>query len=106
MQSDQHTAGYLLCKAAKRNDLTVMSELLKQGLNIESKDHQGCTAMQVALQENHGDMIQLLYMNGSDVAAALNNHMKEGYTTIFGDHIIIIIGKLLQELAYLEVILY
>lgn len=88
VQSDQHTAGYLLCKAAKRNDLTVMSELLKQGLNIESKDHQGCTAMQVALQENHGDMIQLLYMNGSDVAAALNNHNHEGgkHNNIWGSY--------------------
>ncbi|KAI9103578.1 hypothetical protein K1719_023201 [Acacia pycnantha] len=80
VQSDPHTAGDLLCKAAKRNELTVMSELLKQGLNIESKDHHGCTAMKVALQQNHVDMIQLLFMKGSEVVGALNynNNQEEG----------------------------
>lgn len=66
--SDPHTAGDLLCTAAKRNDLTVMSELLKQGLNVDSKDHRGITAIQIALEENHADMVQLLVMNGADVA--------------------------------------
>ena len=46
--SDPYTAGDLLCTAAKRNDLTVM-ELLKQGLNIDPKNHQGLTAKQIAL---------------------------------------------------------
>ncbi|KAF7842733.1 potassium channel AKT2/3 isoform X1 [Senna tora] len=68
--SDPHTAGDLLCTAAKRNDITVMSELLKQGLNIDSKDHHGLTAIQVAMTKNHVDMVQLLLMNGSDVADA------------------------------------
>ena len=34
--SDPYTAADLLCTAAKRNDLTVMKELLKHGLNIDS----------------------------------------------------------------------
>lgn len=66
--SDAYTAGNLLCTAAKRNDLTVMNELLKQGLNIDSKDHHGMTAIKVAMAENHVDMVQLLVMNGADVA--------------------------------------
>lgn len=66
--SNPQTAADLLCTAAKRNDLTVMSELLKQGLNIDSKDHHGITAIQIALEENHVDMVQLLVMNGADVA--------------------------------------
>ncbi|GAU24364.1 hypothetical protein TSUD_390730 [Trifolium subterraneum] len=66
--SDPYTAGNLLCVAAKKNDLTVMNELLKQGLNIDSKDRHGMTAIQIAMAENLVDMVQLLVMNGADVA--------------------------------------
>lgn len=66
--SDPQTGGDLLCTAAKRNDLTVMNELLKQGLNIDSKDHHGMTATKVAMAENHVEMLQLLIMNGADVS--------------------------------------
>ncbi|KAJ4824150.1 RAC-beta serine/threonine-protein kinase [Turnera subulata] len=65
--SDPHTAGDLLCTAAKRNDLMVMKELLKHGLNVDSKDRQGKTAVQVAMAENHADIVNLLVMNGADV---------------------------------------
>lgn len=65
--SDPHTAGDLLCTAAKRNDLMVMKELLKHGLNVDSKDRQGKTAIQVAMAENHVDMVNLLIMNGAEV---------------------------------------
>lgn len=68
--SDPYTAGDLLCTAAKRNDLAVMKELLKQGLNIDSKNRQGLTAIQVAMAENHTDMVKLLVMNGADVVHA------------------------------------
>ncbi|CAL5183097.1 unnamed protein product [Lathyrus oleraceus] len=66
--SDPYTAGNLLCQATKRNDLTVMNELLKQGLNIDSKDGHGTKAIQIAITENLVDMAQLLVMNGADVA--------------------------------------
>ncbi|KAK7302414.1 hypothetical protein RJT34_13303 [Clitoria ternatea] len=66
--SDQTTAGDLLCTAAKRNELAVMNDLLKQGLNIDSKDHHGSTAIQIAMAEHHVDMVQLLVMNGADVS--------------------------------------
>lgn len=65
--SDPYIAGDLLCTAAKRNDLMVMKGLLKNGLNIDSKDHHGLTAIQIALAENHVDMVKLLVMNGADV---------------------------------------
>ncbi|CAK9188159.1 unnamed protein product, partial [Ilex paraguariensis] len=39
--SDPYTAGDLLCTAAKRNDLKVMKELLKHGVHVHMKDHQG-----------------------------------------------------------------
>ncbi|KAL5854600.1 hypothetical protein ACOSQ4_004402 [Xanthoceras sorbifolium] len=68
--SDPYTTGDLLCTAAKRNDLTVMRELLKCGLNVDSKDRHGLTAIQVAMAENHVDMVDLLVMNGADVVDA------------------------------------
>ncbi|XVE49090.1 hypothetical protein DITRI_Ditri01bG0054200 [Diplodiscus trichospermus] len=68
--SDPFTAGDLLCTAAKRNDLTVMQELLKQGLSVDAKDRHGLTALQIAMKEKHEDMVNLLIMNGADVINA------------------------------------
>ncbi|KAE9595113.1 hypothetical protein Lal_00041195 [Lupinus albus] len=65
--SDPHIAGDLLCTAAKRSDVTLMNELLKQGLNVDSKDHYGITPIQVAMEQNHEDMVKLLVMSGADV---------------------------------------
>ena len=36
--SDPYVSGDLLCKAARRNELTIMKELLKHGLLVNSKD--------------------------------------------------------------------
>ncbi|EEF32836.1 Potassium channel AKT2/3, putative [Ricinus communis] len=68
--SDPQTAGDLLCTAAKRNDLTMMKELLKHGLNVDAKDRQGKTAIQIAMAEKYVDMVDLLVMNGADVTAS------------------------------------
>ncbi|XP_059653505.1 potassium channel AKT2/3-like [Cornus florida] len=70
--SDPYIAGDLLCTAVKRNDLTVMNSLLKHGLYVDSKNHQGLTAVQIAMKENYIDMVNLL-MNGADVNAAKEN---------------------------------
>ncbi|KAK8568112.1 hypothetical protein V6N12_006676 [Hibiscus sabdariffa] len=68
--SDQFTTGDLLCTAAKRDDLAVMQELLKQGLNVDAKDRSGLTALQVAMIEKHDQMVNLLVMNGAETANA------------------------------------
>ncbi|XP_022749182.1 potassium channel AKT2/3-like [Durio zibethinus] len=68
--SDPFTGGDLLCTAAKRNDLTVMQELLKHGLSVDAKDRHGLTALQIAMKEKHEDMVNLLVMNGADVINA------------------------------------
>ncbi|GMI88187.1 potassium transport 2/3 [Hibiscus trionum] len=68
--SDRFTTGDLLCTAAKRNDLAVMQELLKQGLNVDAKDRSGLTALQVAMKEKHNQMVNLLVMNGADIVNA------------------------------------
>ncbi|OIT07943.1 PREDICTED: potassium channel AKT2/3-like [Nicotiana attenuata] len=65
--SDPYVAGDLLCAAAKRNDLTVLKELLKHGLTVDSKDRHGSTAIDVALEQNHEDMVKLLLMNGAEI---------------------------------------
>lgn len=71
--SDQNTAGDLLCTAAKKNELTVMKDLLKQGLNVDSRDRHDATAIQIAMAENHVEMVQLLLMNGADVSDVQNH---------------------------------
>lgn len=65
--SDPYTSGDLLTTAAKRNDLEVTKELLKHGLHVDSKDRHGLTPIQVALAENHQEMVELLVMNGAEI---------------------------------------
>ncbi|GMY05161.1 potassium channel AKT2/3 isoform X1 [Fagus crenata] len=65
--SDPHIAGDLLCTAAKSDDITVMKELLKEGLSVDSKDVHGLTAIQIAMAKNNVEMVNLLVMNGADV---------------------------------------
>ncbi|KAK6156985.1 hypothetical protein DH2020_011233 [Rehmannia glutinosa] len=71
--SDPYVAGDLLCMAARRNDLEVMQELLKHGLYVDSNDRHGLTAIQVATNENHMDMVKFLLMNGSEVDETVKN---------------------------------
>lgn len=65
--SDPHVAGDLLCEAVRQNNVEVIKDLLKQGINIDTKDHHGFTALQVSMSENQMDMVNLLTMNGADV---------------------------------------
>ncbi|KAK4476850.1 hypothetical protein RD792_016012 [Penstemon davidsonii] len=64
--SDPYVAGDLLIMAARRNDLTVMKELLKHGLYVDSKDRHGLSAIEVASTENYMDMVKFLVVNGSE----------------------------------------
>ncbi|XP_050375569.1 potassium channel AKT2/3 [Argentina anserina] len=70
-----YTAGDLLCTAARRNDLTVMKELLKHELHVDSKDCAGKTAVQIAMEENNVDMVNLLVMNGADVTNVSQDYL-------------------------------
>lgn len=65
--SDPHVAGDLLCEAVRQNNVEVVKDLLKQGINVDTKDHHGFTALHVAMSENQIDMVNLLTMNGADV---------------------------------------
>ncbi|KAK4740980.1 hypothetical protein SAY87_024568 [Trapa incisa] len=68
--SDPYIAGDLLCTAARRNQIAVMKELLKHGLNVDSTDRHGSTALQIAMAQNHVEMVDLLMMNGANVVDA------------------------------------
>lgn len=47
-----------------------MKELLKQGLDVDSKDCHGLTAIQIAMAKNNVDMVNLLVVNGADIVNA------------------------------------
>lgn len=70
-----YTAGDLLCTAVRRNDLTMMKELLKHELHVDSKDCNGKTAVQVAMEENNVDMVNLLVMNGADITNVSHDYL-------------------------------
>ncbi|KAF3444469.1 hypothetical protein FNV43_RR14161 [Rhamnella rubrinervis] len=80
--SDPYTAGELLCTAAKRNDLEAMEELLKYGLNVDSRNHHGLTPLQTAMTENNIDMVNLLVMNGAEVVNINSNTSEFPSTTL------------------------
>lgn len=75
--SNPNISGDLLCLAAKRNDLPTMKELLKHGLNIDSKNKEGLMALDVGITEMHLDMVMFLVMNGANV----DNYYPNGKTT-------------------------
>eukprot|EP00262_Sarcandra_glabra_P001867 TRINITY_DN12029_c0_g1_i1.p1 TRINITY_DN12029_c0_g1~~TRINITY_DN12029_c0_g1_i1.p1 ORF type:complete len:786 (-),score=92.54 TRINITY_DN12029_c0_g1_i1:18-2375(-) len=63
--SDPNTDGDLLCLAAKRNDHAMVEELIKHGLNVNTMNREGSTALQIAVAENHFDMVNLLVITGA-----------------------------------------
>ncbi|KAL5231634.1 hypothetical protein ABZP36_030410 [Zizania latifolia] len=68
--SSPHAGGDLLCLAARRRDIGTLGELLKHGLDVDSEDHDGATALRVALAEGHADVARFLVMNGASVDSA------------------------------------
>ncbi|WVZ98657.1 hypothetical protein U9M48_044065 [Paspalum notatum var. saurae] len=68
--SNPHAGGDVLCLAARRNDLAALRDLLKLGLDVDSEDHDGATALRVAMAEGHADAARFLIMNGASVDKA------------------------------------
>lgn len=68
--SNPHAGGDVLCVAARRGDLGALRELLKLGLDVDSVDHDGATALRVAMAEGHADAARFLIMNGASVDKA------------------------------------
>ncbi|RCV17597.1 hypothetical protein SETIT_3G233000v2 [Setaria italica] len=68
--SSPRAGGDVLCLAARRNDVGALRELLKLGLDVDSEDHDGATALRVAMAEGHADAARFLIMNGASVDKA------------------------------------
>ena len=68
--SNPHAGGDVLCLGARRGDLGALRELLKLGLDVDSEDHDGATALRVAMAEGHADVARFLIMNGASVDKA------------------------------------
>jgi potassium channel len=68
--SAPHAGGDLLCLATRRDDLGTLRELLKHGLDVDAEDHDGATALRVALSEGRADAARFLIMNGASVDKA------------------------------------
>jgi ankyrin repeat protein len=69
-QCDPHTAGDLLCTATKIDDITMTKELLKQGVDVDSKDRHRLIVIQIAMAKNNVDMVNLLVGNGVNIVNA------------------------------------
>ncbi|KAF3331954.1 potassium channel AKT2-like isoform X1 [Carex littledalei] len=68
--SNPCVTGDLLCLATKRNDLETLKDLLKHGLEIDSVNHKGLTALRVALTEDNVEMVKYLVVNGANIEKA------------------------------------
>ncbi|XP_058091177.1 potassium channel AKT2 isoform X2 [Magnolia sinica] len=94
--SNPNINGDLLCLAAKRNDHSTMKELLKHGLDIDSKNAQGLTALQIAVAENHIDMVNFLVMNGASIDY-INVSMKTASDTDGGGLPLDVLEEIVQK---------
>ncbi|VAI53884.1 unnamed protein product [Triticum turgidum subsp. durum] len=65
--SNRRAGGDLLCHATRRGDLDTLRELLKHGLDVDSEDNDGSTALRVALSEGQADLARFLVMNGASL---------------------------------------
>ncbi|KAM3309600.1 hypothetical protein ACQJBY_030706 [Aegilops geniculata] len=65
--SNPRAGGDLLCLAARRGDLDTLRELLKHGLDVDSEDNDGATALRVALSEGQADVARFLVRNGASL---------------------------------------
>ncbi len=65
--------------AARLGDLAKVKAFLEQGIDVNAKDENGRTALHIAAQNKHQDIVELLLSNGADVHAKEKN----GYTPLF-----------------------
>ena len=63
---------------AEKGDKKTIEELLHDGVDINSNNDKGLTALMLATQEGHKDIVELLLQNGADIT--LKNH--EGKTAL------------------------
>lgn len=62
-----------LIDATKKGELEIVKELLSKGVDINTRDSFGCTALIIASQNMHSEIVKELLSKGADV------HAKSGY---------------------------
>ncbi|CAO2828382.1 unnamed protein product [Amaranthus hypochondriacus] len=82
--SDPNIAGDLLTTATQRNDIQIVKDLLNYGLNVDSTNHDGLTALQVALATNQVEVAKVLISYGAKTSD-LNGHIISNILSE-GDH--------------------
>jgi ankyrin repeat protein len=71
--ADAPSPNQQLLLAAKEGDTAAVRQLLKQGADIETKDHGGSTPLALAAEFGHGDTANLLLQQGADAVAGHMN---------------------------------
>lgn len=71
-------------QAAANDDLTVVSDLLDGGVDVNIRDESLCTALHYAVRNNSSAMVQLLLLRGADTSLRDNGTVDEpdGFTPV------------------------
>ncbi|MES2676817.1 MAG: ankyrin repeat domain-containing protein [Pseudomonadota bacterium] len=62
-----------LLDAAGSGNLAAVKKFLKQGVNIDHTDNNGCTALFIAIKNGHLDIVNVLLEKGADVNKTMND---------------------------------
>ncbi|WP_054773798.1 ankyrin repeat domain-containing protein [Methylogaea oryzae] len=54
-------------KAAKQGDAQTILDLLRQGADVDARDHYGQTALMLAAHAGHGSVVEALIAHGADL---------------------------------------
>ncbi|KAH9307563.1 hypothetical protein KI387_035474 [Taxus chinensis] len=64
---DPQNAGHFMCLATQRKDLDAVMELLNYGVAINATNHEGLTALHVAITMECPETVNFLLQNGADI---------------------------------------
>ncbi|XP_034719752.1 diacylglycerol kinase iota isoform X2 [Etheostoma cragini] len=65
-----------LLKAASTGDLSMLSECVRRGVSLLVRDSAGCSALHIAAQEGHTDLVSFILQQGSKVLLDLTDREK------------------------------
>ncbi|XP_028426439.1 diacylglycerol kinase iota isoform X8 [Perca flavescens] len=65
-----------LLKAASTGDLSMLSECMRRGVSLLVRDSAGCSALHIAAQDGHTDLVSFILQQGSKVLLDLTDREK------------------------------
>uniref|UniRef100_A0A8D0D338 Diacylglycerol kinase n=2 Tax=Sander lucioperca TaxID=283035 RepID=A0A8D0D338_SANLU len=65
-----------LLKAASTGDLSMLSECMRRGVSLLIRDSAGCSALHIAAQDGHTDLVSFILQQGSKVLLDLTDREK------------------------------